>query len=185
MGYPTASCAAIPRSLYSPTQIKSDLLSRLPAPRSAVGRSGQASSLASCQTVNRCFISRCRSLLRLPDCRSLEHHFLRNALCTLGCCDHLQEHFSGLARSRSEICDMPATFLNWRIARGLRIAPSVQGCTLWCASGSVNLRRKNCALLPAAGRRTHLFHLIKCTQYIQFTGRPATGRTSLRIHILQ
>ena len=35
-----------------------------------------------------------------------------------------------------------------------------RGCTLWCALGSVNMRRKNCVLLPAAGRRTQLFHLI-------------------------
>ena len=36
----------------------------------------------------------------------------------------------------------------------------VQGWTLWCALGSVNMRRENCAFLPAAGRRTQLFHVI-------------------------
>ena len=29
-----------------------------------------------------------------------------------------------------------------------------------CALGSVNMRRKNCVILPAAGRRTQLFHFI-------------------------
>ena len=29
-----------------------------------------------------------------------------------------------------------------------------------CALGSVNMRRKNCVLLPAEGGRTQLFHLI-------------------------
>ena len=58
----------------------------------------------------------------------------------------------------------------WR-THAIRLASSriiLQGCTLWCAPGSVNMRRKNCVLLPAAGRRTQYFHLIftepgKCT----------------------
>jgi len=33
----------------------------------------------------------------------------------------------------------------------------LQGCTLRCAPGSMYMRRKNCILLPAAGRRTKLF----------------------------
>ena len=36
----------------------------------------------------------------------------------------------------------------------------IQGCTLWCAPGSVNMRWKNYVLLPAEGRRKQLFHLI-------------------------
>ena len=36
----------------------------------------------------------------------------------------------------------------------------LQGWTLRCAPGSVNIRRKNCGLMPAAGRSTQLFHLI-------------------------
>ena len=147
MGYPTVSCAAIRRSLHSPTQTESDLRSRLPAPRSAVGRSSKSSSTASCLTVNRCFISCCRSLLRLPDCRSLEHHSLRNALRTLGCCDHLQKHFSGLARWRSEICD-------------------ILGCTKWLFPGDVKLDEYVAFCLPTAGRRAQFF-----TPYSQNLGR--------------
>ena len=37
---------------------------------------------------------------------------------------------------------------------------TVQGCTLWCAPGSVNMRRENCVLLPAAARRTQFFHIL-------------------------
>ena len=36
----------------------------------------------------------------------------------------------------------------------------VQGCTKRWTPGSVNMKRKNCVLLPAAGRRAQLFHLI-------------------------
>ena len=35
-----------------------------------------------------------------------------------------------------------------------------RGWTLWCAPGSVNMTRKYCVLLPAAGRRTQIFHLL-------------------------
>ena len=37
---------------------------------------------------------------------------------------------------------------------------TVQGCTKRWTPGSVNMTRKNCVLLPAAGRRAQLFHLI-------------------------
>ena len=34
---------------------------------------------------------------------------------------------------------------------------TVQRCTLWCAPGSVNVRRKNCVLLPGVAWRMQLF----------------------------
>ena len=41
-----------------------------------------------------------------------------------------------------------------------RTVEDMQGRTLWCALGSVNMRWKSCVLLPAAGRRTQFFLLI-------------------------
>ena len=49
---------------------------------------------------------------------------------------------------------------------------AVQGWTLWCAPGSVNLSRKYCVLLPAAGRRTQLFHLIFTEPGVPVLGHP-------------
>ena len=53
----------------------------------------------------------------------------------------------------------PTTMMNCKILRQ-HIVLCLQGWTLWCALGSVNMRRKNCVTLPAAERRTQLFHLI-------------------------
>ena len=48
---------------------------------------------------------------------------------------------------------------SFRFRKTLSFA-TVQGWTLCCAPGCVNIRRKNCVFLPAAGRRTQFFYLI-------------------------
>ena len=45
------------------------------------------------------------------------------------------------------------------------------GLKRW-APGSMNMRRKNCILLPAAARRTHLFHLIFTESGVYLLGHP-------------
>ena len=53
---------------------------------------------------------------------------------------------------------------------------TVQGWPKRWSPGSVNVRRKICVLLPAAGRKTQLFHLIFREPGVHLLGRPCTSR---------
>ena len=52
----------------------------------------------------------------------------------------------------------------------------VQGWPKRWTPGSVNMRRKNCVLLPAAGKRTQLFHLTFTEPWVHLLGHPCIYR---------
>ena len=56
-----------------------------------------------------------------------------------------------------------------------KIGMFIQGCTKRWTPGSVNMKRKNCVLLPAAGRRAKLFHLIFTEPGVHLLVHPCKG----------